>query len=143
MHVVNHANLSPDGVADIASKLAGQENLRDVMSWALSSPTGTFIPLVVADVIVQDEFTHDVVVPWRDGLVLVYDTTCLGGITAVAVWDHRPTPDEILGARMSAGWTPRPSLLKAGDRVVGHAACSMTNVAPERVSPTTHRTTRH
>ena len=75
MHVVNHANLSPDVVADIASKLAGQENLRDMMSWALSSRAGTFIPLVVADVIVQDEFTHDVVVPWRDGLVLVYDTT--------------------------------------------------------------------
>jgi len=41
----------------------------------LSHPAGTFIPQVVADVIVQDEFTHDVVVPWREGLVLVYDTT--------------------------------------------------------------------
>jgi len=75
MRVVNHANLSPDAVADLASQLAGQENLRDLMSWALSSPVGTFIPSVVAEVIVQDEFTHDVVVPWREGLVLVYDTT--------------------------------------------------------------------
>ena len=75
MRVANHANLSSDAVNDIAAELSGQENLADVMSWALSSPSGTFIPSVVAEVIVQDEFTHDVVVPWRDGLVLVYDTT--------------------------------------------------------------------
>ena len=36
--------------------------LQDVMRWALSDPAG-FIPQVVADVVVQDEFTHDVVVP--------------------------------------------------------------------------------
>jgi hypothetical protein len=75
MRVANQANLSSATVADIAAELSGQENLRDVMSWALSSRSGTFIPSVVAEVIVQDEFTHDVVVPWRDGLVLVYDTT--------------------------------------------------------------------
>jgi hypothetical protein len=75
MRVTNHANLSSDAVADIAADLSGQENLKDVMSWALSSPSAVFIPSVVAEVIVQDEFTHDVVVPWRDGLVLVYDTT--------------------------------------------------------------------
>ncbi len=75
MRGANHANLSSDAVADIEAELSGQENLRDVMSWALSSRSGAFIPSVVAEVIVQDEFTHDVVVPWRDGLVLVYDTT--------------------------------------------------------------------
>jgi hypothetical protein len=75
MRVANRANLSPDAVADIAVELSAQENLRDVMSWALSSQSGTFIPSVVAEVIVQDECTHDVVVPWRDGLVLVYDST--------------------------------------------------------------------
>ena len=75
MRVVNYANLSTDVVAQIATDLSSQENLQDVMSWALSAPQGTFIPTVVAEVIVQDEFTHDVIVPWRDGLVLVYDTT--------------------------------------------------------------------
>jgi hypothetical protein len=75
MRVLNHAELSPDAVAQIAADLSGQENLQDVMSWALSAPKGTFIPSVVSEVIVQDEFTHDVIVPWRDGLVLVYDTT--------------------------------------------------------------------
>jgi hypothetical protein len=75
MLVANRANLSSDAVADIAAELSGQENLRDVMAWALSSPRGRFIPSVVAEVIVQDEFTHDVIVPWQDGLILVYDTT--------------------------------------------------------------------
>ena len=75
MRVVNHANLEPREVARIERELAGQQNLKDVMRWALSHPKGVFIASVVAHVIVQDEFTHDVIVPYRDGLVLVYDTT--------------------------------------------------------------------
>ena len=75
MRLVNQANLPPQTIAEIETQLADQENLKDVMNWALSYPVRTFIPQVVANVIVQDEFTHDVIVPWREGLVLVYDTT--------------------------------------------------------------------
>ena len=75
MRVVNYANLSPEQVAQLEEELLGQQNLNDVMKWALFHPKGVFIPSVVANVIVQDEFTHDVIVPYRDGLVLVYDTT--------------------------------------------------------------------
>jgi hypothetical protein len=75
MRVVNHANISPEEISQLESELSGQQNLNDVMKWALSHPKGMFIPSVVANVIVQDEFTHDVIVPYRDGLVLVYDTT--------------------------------------------------------------------
>ena len=75
MRVVNRAGLTPEQLAPIERELSGQQNLNDVMKWSLSQPRGTFIPSVVADVIVQDEFTHDVIVPWRDSLVLVYDTT--------------------------------------------------------------------
>lgn len=75
MRIVNHANLSSEEITRLEGELAGQENLNDVMKWALSQPAGTFIPSVVADVIVQDEFTHDVIVPYRDSLALVYDTT--------------------------------------------------------------------
>ena len=75
MRALNHANLSSETIADIERELSGQENLNGVMAWALSQPRGTFIPSVVAEVIVQDEFTHDAIVPWRDGLVLVHDTT--------------------------------------------------------------------
>ena len=75
MRVINHAHLSPEEIAQIGSDLSGQQNLNDVMKWALSHPKGMFTDSVVAQVIVQDEFTHDVIVPYRDGLVLVYDTT--------------------------------------------------------------------
>jgi hypothetical protein len=44
---------------------------------------------------------------------------------AVAIWDHRPSADELLGARLERGWTPTASPLKDGDRVLGHAACVM------------------
>jgi hypothetical protein len=30
---------------------------------------------LVVDVVAQDEYTHDVIVPWGDGLFLVYDCT--------------------------------------------------------------------
>ena len=51
----------------------------------------------------------------------------MGGITAVAVWNRRPSAKELLDVRLNAGWEPRPSMLKEGDRVVGHAACLVTN----------------
>jgi hypothetical protein len=56
MRVVNHANLSPEEIARIEGELSGQQNLNDVMKWALSHPGGVFIPSVVSNVIVQDEF---------------------------------------------------------------------------------------
>lgn len=75
MRVVDCAGLTPEQLASIGRELSGQQNLNDVMRWALAQPRGSFLPSVVAEVIVQDEFTHDVIVPWRDALVLVYDTT--------------------------------------------------------------------
>jgi hypothetical protein len=75
MRVVNCANLEPEEIARLESELPGQQNLNDVMKWALSHPAGVFTPAVVADVVVQDEYTHDVIIPYRNGLVLVYDST--------------------------------------------------------------------
>ncbi len=75
MRVVNKAGLTPERLAAAERELAGRQNLNDVMEWAFAQPRGTFLPSVVAEVVAQDEFTHDVLVPWRDSLVLVYDTT--------------------------------------------------------------------
>jgi len=55
-------------------ELTGQMSLLDILSWARRQPPGTFQPQIIAEVITQDEYTHDIIVPWRDGLVLVYDT---------------------------------------------------------------------
>ena len=42
---------------------------------------------------------------------------------AVSVWDHKPTPQELLEKRLAAGWRPTPSRLREGDVVEGYAAC--------------------
>jgi hypothetical protein len=80
-------------------------------------------PVHPADVIKQDEFTHDVLVPFSPARWLVYGTTWLGAVQTVSVWDHQPTADEILEARLAAGWRPTPSQLQDGEHVEGYAAC--------------------
>jgi hypothetical protein len=49
-------------------------------------------------------------------------------VTAVAVFATKPDADALLRARLERGWTPTPSALKDGARVLGYAACV---VAPE------------
>ena len=51
--------------------LSSQRTLHDVVVAALALQP----PKMIADVVVQDEYTHDVVLPWSDDLWLVYDTT--------------------------------------------------------------------
>jgi hypothetical protein len=75
MRVINRTSLPLEKFAVTLSHLPEHENLQQVMQWALADRADTFIPGVVSQVIVQDEFSHDVIVPWREGLVLVYDTT--------------------------------------------------------------------
>jgi hypothetical protein len=45
--------------------------LGDVMAWAFAQRP----PLALVDVVVQDEYTHDVVLAAVDGRHLVFDTT--------------------------------------------------------------------
>ena len=75
MRVVTHGSIDAAVLAPIELEVSNQQDLKEMMEWALSQPRGTFLPQIVSDVIVQDEFTHDVIVPRSDGLVLVYDTT--------------------------------------------------------------------
>jgi hypothetical protein len=75
MHVKNYTNLSAQQFEQIASELAQHRTLGDVLDWGFGQPKGAVLPQIVADVVVQDEYSHDVIVPWRDGLVIVYGTT--------------------------------------------------------------------
>ena len=75
IRVLNYARLPSEAMAEIERELTGQFSLKDLMNWAFSDSRERFIPGVVKDVIIQDEFTHDVIVPWGPDLVLVYDTT--------------------------------------------------------------------
>ncbi len=61
----NNANLGPDAHAALEREVARHGSLVDAIRF---SPT-------VVDVVVQDEYTHDVVLGGRHGLFLVYDTT--------------------------------------------------------------------
>jgi len=45
-------------------------------------------------------------------------------LTAVAVWDHRPTEPELLAARLARGWRPTPTATREGAKVLGYAACA-------------------
>ena len=56
---------------EITQLLAKQNTLEHVTRWIYQQDP----PLDIHDIIIQDEFTHDVIVPiWRN-LVLVYDCT--------------------------------------------------------------------
>jgi hypothetical protein len=51
-------------------------------------------------------------------------------VTAVAVWDARPTADELLQKRLRDGWQPTPTALQSGSTILGHAACLVTRSRP-------------
>ncbi len=57
--------------AALSAALCGQQTLEDVLRWSFSS----VLPVELVEVVVQDEFTHDVVFAWGGGLYLVFDTT--------------------------------------------------------------------
>ena len=75
MLIRNYAGLDAERLAAVADELGEQRGLQDVISRGLGGASGAADPRVVAEVVVQDEYTHDAIVPWRDSLVLVYDTT--------------------------------------------------------------------
>jgi hypothetical protein len=71
MRVENRAGLDGDEVARLEALAARWPTLQEVVRWGFAQPQ----PLVVSEVIVQDEFTHDVILPYRGGAHLVFDTT--------------------------------------------------------------------
>ena len=70
----NITTLSQTDFAELENELAKHKTLGQVLTWASSQPKKYFLPQIVAEVVTQDEFTHDVVIPYKD-LFLVYDTT--------------------------------------------------------------------
>ena len=74
MKIQNRARLAPTDLAEMEAQLANLESLSDVLRWGRQQLPGLH-PTVIADVVVQDEFTHDAIVPWRDGRALVFGST--------------------------------------------------------------------
>jgi len=47
----------------------------------------------------------------------------VGELTAVAVWNEKPTPELLLTRRLEYGWQPILTGLQGGAEVLGYAAC--------------------
>ncbi len=67
----DYAALQASDRARLEQQVQGQRTLADVLAWSRAQSP----PLSVAEIVTQDEYTHDVVVPLAADLVLVYDTT--------------------------------------------------------------------
>lgn len=74
MLVMNPANLPESEFADMKIELAKHQTLGHVLKWAGSNTKSEFLPQTVAEVVMQDEFTYDVIVPYKN-LFLIFDTT--------------------------------------------------------------------
>jgi hypothetical protein len=74
MKITNLADLPEKQFAEFGSELAKHKSLGHVLTWVSSQSKKDFLPQVVAEVITQDEFTHDVIIPHKN-LFLIYDTT--------------------------------------------------------------------
>ncbi|MCB9793590.1 MAG: hypothetical protein H6741_12780 [Alphaproteobacteria bacterium] len=71
MHFTDLADLTPERRLALEAATASHHILERVVRWGYAQQ-----PMIeISDVIVQDEFTHDVIVPLPDGLFLVYDST--------------------------------------------------------------------
>jgi len=70
----NLSSLSQAEFEAIAAEIDVHGGLNQVLAWAATKPKDQVHPQFVAEVITQDEFTHDIIVPYKN-VFLVYDTT--------------------------------------------------------------------
>jgi len=69
--LVDRVGLPRQEFARLDAELAALHMLGDVVRWAARQQP----PRAIADVITQDEYTHDVVLVYQGDLHLVFDTT--------------------------------------------------------------------
>jgi hypothetical protein len=71
IEVRDRAGLGPGRVEPLARRLAGLGTLERVIAWAAAQEP----PRRIGDIVTQDEFTHDVLVPIDPPLWLAFDVT--------------------------------------------------------------------
>ena len=69
--VENRAELPEADFAALARVVSAHRSMKHVLDWAL----GRRPPLALADMVTQDEFSHDFLVEYPGGLWLAYDST--------------------------------------------------------------------
>ncbi len=71
VQITNRANLSIETLAALEGELPRFSTLREFVLWGSAQHP----PVLLIETIAQDEYTHDVIVPWRDDLTLVLAST--------------------------------------------------------------------
>ena len=74
MSATNLSSLSNSEFGALAQEIERHSGFKEVLKWAAGKPQNEVHSRYVAEVITQDEFTHDIIVPYRN-VFLVYDTT--------------------------------------------------------------------
>jgi hypothetical protein len=69
--LANHAQISDEQAHRLVDQVQGLATLEEVIRWGLRQPTAR----IILEIVVQDEYCHDVVMEWEGGLHLVFDTT--------------------------------------------------------------------
>ncbi len=69
------ANLDPGTRADLEREVTSHASLVDAIRWSAAVEPGRSAADAVAGVVVQDEYTSDVVLRWREGYAVVYHST--------------------------------------------------------------------
>ena len=72
---MNRAGLSEYEVRLIEEKLGNRTSIGDVVNWLNKTAEGVIRPAMIVNLVIQDEFSHDLVVRWDDALAIVYGTT--------------------------------------------------------------------
>lgn len=67
----NRSALAPEALAPIAGAVAGHRTIKRAVDWLAAHDP----PLTLADMVTQDEYSHDILVAYPGGLWLVYDST--------------------------------------------------------------------
>ena len=67
----DYAGLSPAAHAALREQLRGHRTLADVLAWARARTP----PVGITEIVTQDEYTHDVVLPLGPRQYLAYATT--------------------------------------------------------------------
>ena len=71
VEITESAHIPEDVLSMLRGQVVARATLEEVVRWALMRRE----PFPVVDVIVQDEYTHDVVIRVRGDVYLVFDTT--------------------------------------------------------------------
>jgi hypothetical protein len=71
MRIIDRANLSPQTHSALERELSTLGTLQEAVLWGRRQTP----PVILVESIAQDEYTHDVIATWRDGLVFVFGST--------------------------------------------------------------------